>query len=108
MSERTARGPTAGLLLDARRRAGLSQRQLAVLAGTSPAAIAQYETGRRDPTVATLARIIEACGMELCMTATDLDLAARAQRSRDAAVDPQDARRNAERARCEVIEIVPA
>lgn len=51
------------LLRDARRRAGLSQRVLAERAGTSQSAIAAIESGRRDPSVGTLDRLLSACGL---------------------------------------------
>jgi hypothetical protein len=47
---------------NARVHAGLSKRELARRAATSPAAIVAYESGERDPTVRTLARIIAATG----------------------------------------------
>jgi transcriptional regulator with XRE-family HTH domain len=47
----------------AREHAGLSKRELARRAATSPAAIVHYEAGTRDPTVGTLVRIIEATGV---------------------------------------------
>ena len=46
----------------ARRRAGLSKRELARRAKTSPAAIVTYEQGTRDPSVETLNRILHAAG----------------------------------------------
>ncbi|MGH2751852.1 MAG: helix-turn-helix transcriptional regulator [Actinomycetota bacterium] len=49
----------------ARHDGGLSQRDLARLAGTSQAAIAAYETGRRSPTMDTLTRIVRAAGRDL-------------------------------------------
>lgn len=49
----------------ARSERGLSQRDLARAAGTSQAAIAAYERGRRSPTLDTLARIVKAAGMDL-------------------------------------------
>lgn len=49
----------------ARRDAGLSQRELAKRAGTSQAAIAAYESGRRSPTLETLVRIVRAAGQDL-------------------------------------------
>ncbi len=103
MDNRPALSPAAGLLADARRRAGLSQRGLAALAGTSPSAIAEYEAGRRDPTVNSLIRLVEACGMELRMVAERLDRAALAQRSRDAEVGEEQAWRNAARIHAEVV-----
>jgi len=44
-----------------RRAAGLSQRELARRAGTSPATLHRYEAGRVDPTTGTLNRILHAC-----------------------------------------------
>lgn len=48
----------------AREHAGLSKRELARRAGTSPAAIVAYESGARDPTVGTLARLVAAAGAQ--------------------------------------------
>jgi transcriptional regulator with XRE-family HTH domain len=53
------------LVREARRRAGLTQAQLAARAGTSQPAIARYERGRAMPDIATLDRVVEACGFEL-------------------------------------------
>jgi transcriptional regulator with XRE-family HTH domain len=58
-------GIAASVVSEARRRSGLTQRALAVRAGTSPSAIAARELGQRDPTVSSLARIIAACGLDL-------------------------------------------
>ena len=59
---------TSGALLSAaRERAGLTQRQLAERAGTSAAAICEYESGRRIPRVDTLRRIIDATGATLAV-----------------------------------------
>ena len=49
----------------ARLERGLSQRELARLAATSQAAIAAYESGKRSPSLDTLARIIRAAGLDL-------------------------------------------
>ncbi len=49
----------------ARHDGGLSQRELAERAGTSQAAIAAYESGRRSPSLATLVRIVRAAGQDL-------------------------------------------
>jgi transcriptional regulator with XRE-family HTH domain len=76
----------AGELIRARRQAhGLSQRRLALRAGTSQAAIAAIESGRRSPTVETLERLLMALGEEL-----DLEGAIRPSRWRD---HDEDARR---------------
>lgn len=55
----------APLLSEARRRSGLSQRALARAAGTSQSAIAAIESGRKQPSVATLDRMLRALGSEL-------------------------------------------
>jgi transcriptional regulator with XRE-family HTH domain len=55
----------AGLIHDARIRAGLSQRQLARRAGTSQAVISAYENGKRDPGFAHLLEIVRAAGFAL-------------------------------------------
>lgn len=55
----------AALVKDARRRAGLTIRQLAQRAGTSHSAIAAYESGAKAPNTTTFARIIQACGFRL-------------------------------------------
>lgn len=45
----------------ARRSAGLTQAELARLAGTSQPAVNRYERGKSEPSRATLARILAAC-----------------------------------------------
>ncbi len=53
------------LVQEARRRAGLTQRELAERAGTSQAAIARIERGRQSPSLETLERILHACDLEV-------------------------------------------
>ena len=48
-----------------RRRAGLTQRQLAAKAGIPQETIARIESGATDPRVSTLDRLLEACAMGL-------------------------------------------
>jgi transcriptional regulator with XRE-family HTH domain len=55
----------AALISDARERAGLTQADLARRAGTVQSAIAAYESGRRQPTLPTLYRILAAAGFDL-------------------------------------------
>lgn len=55
----------ATVLQTARQRAGMSQRQLALAAGTSQPAVAAIESGAKQPTVATLDRLLRAVGTEL-------------------------------------------
>ena len=60
----------AVLIRTARLRAGRSLRQLADVAGTSHSTIATYERGAKVPTVATLGRLVRACGYEARVTLT--------------------------------------
>lgn len=55
----------AALLTRARKRAGLTQAELARRAGTSQPVISAYEHGRRDPSIETLRRLVRATGAEL-------------------------------------------
>jgi uncharacterized protein len=55
----------AVLLRDARLHAGLSQAELAERASTSQSAINRYERGLVEPSIATLRRLLLACGVEL-------------------------------------------
>jgi predicted nucleotidyltransferase/DNA-binding XRE family transcriptional regulator len=50
------------LIREARKAAGLSQRELARRAGTSQPAVARYEQGTVVPTLATLERLLQSCG----------------------------------------------
>ncbi|HZT14823.1 MAG TPA: helix-turn-helix transcriptional regulator [Gaiellaceae bacterium] len=53
------------LLRDARRQAGLSQSELARLAGAPQSTIAKIERGRREPSLATLRHLVRAAGLDL-------------------------------------------
>lgn len=53
------------VLREARRRARLSQTDVARRAGIAQSVISAYESGRREPAVQTLARLVEATGHEL-------------------------------------------
>ena len=55
----------SGLLRQARQRAGMSQVELAARAGVTQSVISAYESGHRQPSVPTLAALIEAAGFEL-------------------------------------------
>ena len=55
------------LILQARLRAELSQRELASRATTAQSTIAAYERGRKQPTLETLMRLLGAAGFDLRM-----------------------------------------
>lgn len=63
------------LLREARRRAHLSQVELARRAGITQSVISAYESGSRQPSLPTLARLVNATGL-------DLDVRVRRSRSR--------------------------
>lgn len=55
----------ASLVSDARRRGGLSQRELARRAGVSRTTVAEIEAGQRDPTLGTLRNVLRAAGWDI-------------------------------------------
>jgi predicted nucleotidyltransferase/DNA-binding XRE family transcriptional regulator len=55
------------LLRQARKRAGLSQAELAARAGVTQSVISAYESGQRQPSIPVLARLIDAAGFELVL-----------------------------------------
>jgi uncharacterized protein len=65
----------AALLREARRRAHLSQVELARRAGITQSVVSAYESGSRQPSLATLAKLVTATGL-------DLDVRVRRSRSR--------------------------
>lgn len=58
---------TGELLREARRRAGLSQSELAARAGVTQSVVSEYEADKRQPAVPTLARLVAATGHELTL-----------------------------------------
>lgn len=61
------------LIKVARKRAGLTQAQLAEKTGTSQPAIARWEAGDRDPGFSTLQRLIRACDLEMSIALNQTD-----------------------------------
>lgn len=55
----------AGLVRRARRHARLSQVELALRAGLPQSVISAYENGRREPSLATLRKLVNASGQQL-------------------------------------------
>lgn len=76
------------LIHDARRLAGLTQRELALRLGTTQSAVSNWERGRDVPRVDTLARILEACGFEADMSFRRQDDVDRAQIRQNLAMTP--------------------
>jgi ribosome-binding protein aMBF1 (putative translation factor) len=66
--ESTMHSMAATVLREARQRSGLSQAELARRAGVVQSVISAYESGRRQPALPMLARLIEATGLELRLT----------------------------------------
>ncbi len=65
--------PAAALLQLARLRAEMSQRELAERASVPATMISAYERGKRQPSLATLLRLLHAAGFELTMKLEPLD-----------------------------------
>jgi transcriptional regulator with XRE-family HTH domain len=56
------------LIREARKRAGLTQRELAERAGTTQSSIARWEAHRSEPSYATVHRLVGLCGFALVPT----------------------------------------
>ena len=56
------------LISKARRRAEITQTELASRMGTYQSVVARWETGKTQPTLATVNRAVEATGLELIVT----------------------------------------
>ena len=73
MPATSTRWPVWALIREARQRADITQAELARRVGTSQPAIARYERARAMPDLATLHRIVEACGLELHLELAEAD-----------------------------------
>jgi transcriptional regulator with XRE-family HTH domain len=58
---------------EARRRAGLTQRELAERVGTTQSAIARLERGSTEPSYERVRRLVEACGFDLVPRIVEAD-----------------------------------
>lgn len=56
------------IIREARRRAGLSQDELAERLGTTQSVITRWETGHRSPTFEKVVRAVRACGLDIAFT----------------------------------------
>jgi transcriptional regulator with XRE-family HTH domain len=61
------------LVREARRRAGLTQAELAVRAGTTQSAIARLESGRTSPSLEQVERLMRLCGFQLIIELAPYD-----------------------------------
>lgn len=67
-------GVDAGQIVrESRRRAGLTQRRLAQLAGVSQPLLARIESGAVQPTFDRLVALVRACGLDLDIRVVPLD-----------------------------------
>ena len=85
------------LVREARRRAGLSQRELGERAGTTQSAIARIETGRSTPSFDTVLRLVRLCGLDLVVMLSERDDSDMAQAERLRDLTPEQRVRRMER-----------
>lgn len=77
------------LIREARRRAGLTQAELAERAGTAQSGIARWESGRTAPSLDDVRRVVRLCGLDLEVALVPYDDSDRAQAARLLALTPQ-------------------
>lgn len=63
----------ADLVREARKRAGLTQRELAERSGTTQSAVARLESGRTSPSFDLVLRLVRACGLRLDVALEEYD-----------------------------------
>jgi len=61
------------LVREGRRRAGLTQQELADRAGTTQSAVARLEAGRTAPSLETVERLLRLCGLQLIVELAPVD-----------------------------------
>ena len=61
------------LVREGRKRAGLTQKELADRAGTTQSAIARLEAGRTSPTLEAVERLLRLCGFQLIVELAPYD-----------------------------------
>jgi transcriptional regulator with XRE-family HTH domain len=77
------------LIREARRRAGLTQAELAARAGTTQPGIARWESGRTSPSLDDIRRLIRLCGFDLEVAIVPYDDSDLAQAERLRHLTPQ-------------------
>lgn len=78
------------LIREARRRAGLTQSELAQRAGTAQPAIARWESGRTAVSLDDVVRLIRLCGFDIEFHIVDRDTSDLAQAARLAPLSGQE------------------
>ncbi len=78
------------LVREARKRARLTQRELAERAGTTQSAIARLEAGRTRPTFENVLRLVRLCGMDLDVMLVERDDSDWVQAQRLLALSPAE------------------
>jgi transcriptional regulator with XRE-family HTH domain len=77
------------LIREARRRAGLSQAELAERAGTAQSGIARWESGQTSPSLDDIRRLVRLCGLDLEVAIVPYDGSDLAQAERLRDLSPQ-------------------
>lgn len=78
------------LIIEARRRAGLTQRGLADRMGTHQPVVARWETGKTTPTVSTVENVLRVCGFHLSLALTPVDDHDDALIARELSLEPDE------------------
>ena len=65
--------PIARIVREARRRAGLTQAELAEKAGVPKSTVGRIESGARTPSVELVERLVRAAGLELTVSLSESD-----------------------------------
>lgn len=78
------------LIREGRRRAGLTQTELARRVGTTQSAIARLERGKGSPTLERISELLAACGFELQVHIVPEDRESWSQVQANAALPPAD------------------
>ena len=77
------------LVREARKRAALTQRELAERAGTTQSAVARLESGRTSPSLEQVQRLMRLCGYDLLVELAPYDDSDRVQARALTASDPE-------------------
>jgi predicted transcriptional regulator len=80
----------AQIVREGRRRAGLTQRRLAELAGVSQPLVARIESGEVQPTLERVLELVRAAGLDLDVRVVPLDEDAWTMAERGAAATPDE------------------